>query len=466
MPQEPSTTPPASAEQHEASHSRSRSESSLSSNISTPYESALRLGPTLWVEMWENQRWYPVIGWGTSRFLTDLPNFCFVPPAYRLCGAHPADFDAAFQSANPPSSHASNPQWPARRILTVALPSDYRWVGFWEIYKGHPHGTDTAGWRYGEQFVRSDSRGNADVANAALCKRVLSPFRRNHMPLCVVRRRLWRRRVALMGEEPPSSSDDLFLSDSEKNLQSYLSEKQEEMNMAERLKEEEFMAAQAGEPWSQEREMQAEEELRKFCRERRSLESASRMLSANPSFANPFHRSEDADGIFPADAHDADPTNVEAQLGRYSGAVAASSWAWDSRSNLAAPAVSSPMAVADDVTVGHNSTSQHDEYAFEASSANALSRVDGSDLMEQSTVEEFVASTAIGTGQWRTDGADAAAENMVGRFVSASPTDITDLTNDDQATGVSIDGMNDPSGANFRAIFSQFMDPSGDQKTL
>ncbi|CAC9523796.1 hypothetical protein, unknown function [Leishmania infantum JPCM5] len=465
MSQESSTSPPTRADRHKTSTSPSRSGSTSSSNTNIPCESALQLGPTLWVEMWENQRWYPVIGWGTSRFLTDLPVFCFVPPAYRLCGAHPNDFDAAFHSVNPPSPHSPNPQWPARRILTVALPAGYRWVGFWEVHTEHPHGTDTAGWRYGEQFLRPVDGANADPANAASPQQVLAPFKKTHTPLCVVRRRLWRRRVALAGvDEPASSTDDLFPGHSEQQLHSYLSEKEEEMEMAEHLKEAEFMAAQAGEPWSQEQQMRAEEELRKFCRERQNRESASRMRTINPSFANPFRQPEGSFHVSPDDDDDG-PTDVNAHPEeQFSGAVAAASWVRDSRSNRAAPAVSSPVATPDDTTAEHSAESSHGGCTVEAYSTTAPSRVDGSDLVGQNTVQEFVASTPTDAERSRTDGADAAAENAVDQFVASSPTDPAALSNDDQSTGVSIGGIRDPTDADFRAIFSQFMTPSGGQK--
>ncbi|KAG5494623.1 hypothetical protein JIQ42_02237 [Leishmania sp. Namibia] len=462
MSQDASATLPTSAERPEASNSLSRNESTSSSNTSTPFESALRPGPTLWVEVWENQRWYPVIGWGTSRFLSDLPAFCFVPPARRLCGAHPADFEAAFQLANPPSPHNADPQWPARRILKVSLPAGYRWVGFWEVHREHPHGTDAAGWRYGEQFLRPLDSGMTAASDAASRQRVLTPFKKTHTRLCVVRRRLWRRRVAVMGVDGPTpSSEELLLSDAELQLQSYLSEKQEEMDMAEHLKAKEFLAAQGGEPWSQEQEMRAEEELRKFCRERRSLESASRMRSTNPSFANPFSEREEAYRISPADSQDDGVTKTEAQLkGQYSGAVAASSWARDSQSNRAADAVTSPTAAADEARVAHNTTSLHDGCTFQTTSASSPSRVDGSDLVGHSTVQEFVASTPTYAGPWRADGADTAAQNTVDKFVASMPTDFAELSHDDQPTGVSIGGMRDPTEADFRAIFSQFITPS------
>ncbi|KAG5470481.1 hypothetical protein LSCM1_01725 [Leishmania martiniquensis] len=459
-------TVPMSAEWPEASNTLPRNGSTSSSDTSAPFESAVRPGPTLWVEMWENQRWYPVLGWGTSRFLSDLPAFCFVPPARRLCGAHPADFEAAFYSVNPPSPQAPDPQWAARRILTVSLPAGYRWVGFWEVYREHPHGTDIAGWRYGEQFLRPADSGKADASDSALHRHVLAPFKKTHTPLCVVRRRLWRRRVALMGaDEPGPSPEDLLLSDAELQVQSYLSEKQEEMVMAEHLKEKEFRAAQAGEPWAQEEEMQAEEELRKFCRERRSLESASRMRSTNPSFANPFSDWEEAYRITSADSCDDAPSQAAAQLkDQYSGAVAASSWARDSQSNRAAGAVSSPTATGVEATVAYNATPLHDGCTFQTSSATAPSRVDGSDLVGQGTVHEFVASTSTDGALWLADGAEIAAQNTVDNFVASMPTDFAELNNDDQSAGVSIGGISDPTEANFRAIFSQFIAPSAGEK--
>ncbi|CAG9580091.1 hypothetical protein LMJF_32_0830 [Leishmania major strain Friedlin] len=464
MSQESSTSPPR-AERHDPSTSPSRGSTS-STNTNIPCESALQLGPTLWVEMFENQRWYPVIGWGTSRFLTDLPAFCFVPPAHRLCGAHPNDFDTAFQLVNPPSPHAPNPQWPAHRILTVALPAGYRWVGFWEVYTEHPHGTDMAGWRYGEQFLRPVDKTSTDPANAASPQQVLAPFKKTHTPLCVVRRRLWRRRVALAGvDEPASSKDDLFPGHSEQQLHSYLSEKEEEMEMAEHLKEAEYMAAQAGEPWSQEQQMRAEAELRKFCRERQNRESESRMRSTKLSFVNSFSETEGSFHVFPGDDDDDGPTDVNVHPEeQFSGAVAAASWVRDSWSNRAAPVVSSSVATPDDTTAGQSTESSHGGCTLEAYSTTAPSRVDGSDLVGQNTVQEFVASTPTDAESSRTDGADAAAENAVDQFVASSLTDPAALNDDDQAAGVSIGGIRDPTDADFRAIFSQFMTPSCDHK--
>ncbi|CBZ29470.1 hypothetical protein, unknown function [Leishmania mexicana MHOM/GT/2001/U1103] len=467
MSQESSTSPLTRGEQHNTSTSPPRSGSTSSSNTSIPCESALKLGPTLWVEVWENQRWYPVIGWGTSRFLTDLPVFCFVPPARRLCGGHPKDFDVAFQSVNPASPHAPNPQWPARRILTVALPAGYRWVGFWEVFTEHPHGTDTAGWRYGGQFLKSVDRTNAGAADAASPREVLAPFKKTHTPLCVVRRRLWRRRVALAGvDEPAPSTDDLFPGHSEQQLHSYLSEKEEEMEMAEHLKEAEFMAAQAGEPWLQEQQMRAEEELRKFCRELQNRESESRMRTTNPSFANPFRQPEGFFHVSSDGDDDGDsPTDVNAHPEEeFSGAVAAASWVRDSRSSRAGPAVSSPVATTEDATAGHSTESSHGGCTVVAYSTTAPSRVDGSDLVGQNTVKEFVASTPTDAELLRTDDANVAAENAVDQFVASSPTDPGALSSDDQTTGVSIGGIRDPTDADFRAIFSQFITPSGDYK--
>ncbi|GET91416.1 hypothetical protein, unknown function [Leishmania tarentolae] len=463
MPQESSTSLPTRAELHNTSASPCRSGSTSTSSTSTPCELSLKLGPTLWVEMWENQRWYPVIGWGTSRFLTDLPSFCFVPPAYGLCGAHPSDFDAAFQSVNPPSSSDPNPQWPARHILKVALPAGYRWVGFWEVHKEHPRGTDTAGWRYGEQFLSSADSNRADAANCASSRRVLAPFKKTQTPLCVVRRRLWRRRVALAGEDKSDlSTDDLFLGHSEQQLYSYLSEKEKEMEMAERLKKAEFMAAQTGEPWSQEQKLRAEEELRKFCRAHQNRESASRMGTTNVSFANPFSPSE---GCFHIshDGDDDEPTDLNAQPEeeQLSGAVAASSWVRGSRSNRT-PVVLSPVVAAGEATAGHSTESSHGGCTVAAYRTTAPDRVDGGDRAETNTVQQFLISTPTDAEAPGADGGDTTAVKMVDRLVVCSPTGATALTNNNITAGVPIDGARDPTDADFRAIFSKFMTRSAD----
>ncbi|KAK7199687.1 hypothetical protein NESM_000014300 [Novymonas esmeraldas] len=468
MSHEPSATKPAGVAAHETPRPTSHNGSTSSSNTTTPRESAIRPGPTLWIEMWENQRWFPVIGWGTSRILGDLPTFCTVPPESRLCGAHPIDFDTAFAAANPPSTHASNAQWPARCILSVALPVGYRWVGFWEVHKDHPHGSDAAGWRYGERFFTAADTGAAHT-------RALAPFKKTHTPLCVVRRRLWRRRVAVSAADPAAPlTDDLTHSEEEQQLRSYLSERQEEMGVAERLMAEERAASAAGEPWSTEQEMRAEEELRRFCRERRSRESATRMRSNNPSFANPFRQHDGAFQASPTADNDSDRSaeREAVQLAkRYGGAEAASPWATEGPADHhTAPATSASLEepVANDAGAeGHGAAApppQHDAYSFHATSANTPSRVDGSELVGQNTVQEFVVSTPTDAETWRADGEGVLTTNTVDEFVAASPTDAADVGGDSASpTGVSVGGLGNPTGADFRAIFSQFIAPEGDE---
>lgn len=449
--------------------------STSSSNTSTPRASSLRPGPTLWVEMWESQRWYPVIGWGTSRFLRDLPTFCLVPAAYRLCGAHPPAFDAALEDANPVEPHTPDPQWAARSILKVALPPGYRWVGFWEVHKDHPHGTDSAGWRYGEQFLTSASDANGAHGQPGAPSK-LAPFKKTHTPLCVVRRRLWRRRVALVApEEAAPSPDDLFLGDTEQQHEAYLSEKQEEMSVAEHLKRQECMALAAGQPWSQEQEIIAEDELRRFCRERRSRESATRMRSANPSFANPFQHQAEGFHLSPAASPNearagGAPDGIESQFG--GGAVAASTWARDGEPGRDTLVMASPIAGLEEA----QEAEQHDDggrradlsstdgVTFKASSPSSPSRVDGGDAASHNAVHHFVATTPGEDEAWHLDGAETARENTVAEFVAATPTEAAELGSDEPSTGVSVGGMGDPTGAEFRAIFSQFMDPAGEAK--
>lgn len=444
------------ASQSETPRPPSHNGSTSSSNTTTPRSTSIEPGPTLWVEMWENERWFPLIGWSTSRFLHDLPTFCRVPPNYRLCGSHPPDFDAALNAANPPAADAANPHFPAQSILHLRIPSGYRWVGYWEICKQHRHGTDAGGWRYAEQYFLSD--GHSGYRNDAL-----APFKKTQTALCVVRRRLWRRRVAVLtGDEVAPSYDDLYMTDDDMQTQTYLADMEEEMKVAERFKSAEAAAARSGAPWTRAQELKAEEELRKFCRQRRNRESATRMRSSNPSFANPFQENSEAFHISPTHRdHDSAQGGPQAAPA-HSGAAAAASWMRDSL-----PQPSPQEASPTDARPADASHRKPGEDFFLARSTNTPSRVDGDDVATQSRVNRFVAASPTEEPALKPDAGDLQAQTTVDQFVVSSPVDETAHTeadNDDDAATVSIGGIKSPTGEEFRAIFSQFMTPEAEKK--
>lgn len=439
------STAPQAATPRPPSHNGSTS----SSNATTPRSTSVEPGPTLWVEMWENQRWYPVIGWSTSRFQQDLPTFCRVPPGHRRCGAHPADFDAALNASNPPPANAANPHFPAQSIAQLRVPRGYRWVGYWEVCHEHRHGTDAGGWRYAEQFFAPDGA-------AGYRSDTLAPFKKTQTALCVVRRRLWRRRVAVLvgSDDSAAAHDDMYLSDEDMQRRSYLSDRDEEMDVAEDFKSAEAAAARAGTPWTREEELKAEEELRAFCRQRRNRESATRMRSTNPSFANPFQHDADAfhiSPIHPTEEHVSHDTE-------HSGAAAASSWVRDSRP-ASSPQEASPVEASPSDPAAHD-----DAPRYLATSINTPSRVDGSDSAAQSRVQHFVASSPAEARGLQPDEGNLEAQNTVDQFVVSTPVDEVEtaaVANDSDA--VSVGGFTSPTGAEFRAIFSQFMSPSGEK---
>lgn len=478
-------TEPAQPSQHETPRPPSHNGSTSSSNANTPRSTSVEPGPTLWVEMWENQRWFPVIGWSTSRFQQDLPTFCRVPPGHRSCGSHPADFDAALNATNPPRANAANPHFPAQSILHLRVPQGYRWVGYWEICKEHRHGTDVGGWRYAEQFFVPDQNGGYR-------NDTIAPFKKTQTSLCVVRRRLWRRRVAVLtrDEVAPSYNEDLYMTDDDMQTQAYLSDMEEEMHVAEGFKDAEAAAARSGTPWTREQELKAEEELRKFCRQRRSRESATRMRSANPSFANPFQHNTDGYHISPTQhdastAEKATPATTPNAEAAHSGAAAAASWVRDSQPEPS-PQNASPSEDSNilehhhhhhhnpnnnnDGTGDGNSSSnnngnggapQEEEFLFRATSMNTPSRVDGGDVSPESRVNRFVAASPTELPGLQPDAGDLQAQTTLDGFVVSTPVDEVDhTTTDDDGATVSVGGMKSPTGAEFRAIFSQFMTPS------
>ncbi|EPY24974.1 hypothetical protein STCU_06911 [Strigomonas culicis] len=124
------------------------------------------------------------------------------------------------------------------------------------------------------------------------------------------------------GEEPAEA-----LAPADGEVRRYLEGRQEEMRLAERLKDRYEKAVAESVEWTAEMQMQCEEELRRFVRERQEKEVAAKAEQT----VNPFQ---------PSDAH-LSPTghggedfvisgDVHATMCA-SGAVAASSWAMDSR---------------------------------------------------------------------------------------------------------------------------------------
>ncbi|KPI88947.1 hypothetical protein ABL78_1913 [Leptomonas seymouri] len=429
---------------------------STSSSATTPRSTSMEPGPTLWVEMWESQRWFPVIGWSTSRFQQDLPTFCRVPPGYRLLGSHPADFDAALNAANPPPADAANPHFPSQSIVQLQMPQGYRWVGYWEICKQHRRGTDAGGWRYAEQFFISDGQ-------SGYRKDTLAPFKKTQTSLCVVRRRLWRRRVAVLaGDEARPSYDDLFMTDEDTQTQAYLSDMDEEMKVAEGFKSAEAKAVRSGTPWTREQELKAEEELRKFCRQRRNRESATRMRSANPSFANPFQQDSDAYCISSTQSNrrrpdSTDHANAAAVDEAHSGATAAASWMRESQPESFQQDSLHPDASLDSTT----STSHEKPLVLHSTGSKTPSRVDGGDVGQGSRVNRFVAASPTESPVLQPDSGDLQAQNTVDEFVASTPVDgVENASPEEDGATVSIGGgMKSPTGAEFRAIFSQFMTP-------
>jgi hypothetical protein len=445
---------------HESPRPPSHNGSTSSSNTNTPRSTSTEPGPTLWVEMWENQRWFPVIGWSTSRFQQDLPTFCRVPPGHRLCGSHPADFDAALNATNPPAADAANPHFPAQSIVRLRVPHGYRWVGYWEICKQHRHGTDAGGWRYAEQFFAADVHGG-------FRSDTLAQFKKTQTALCVVRRRLWRRRVAVLtGDEAAPSDDDLYMTEDDLQTQTYLADMDEEMTMAESMKSAEAQAARAGTPWTREQELKAEEELRKLCRQRRSRESATRMRSANPSFVNPFQQGSEAYHISPTQ-HDSssgtskNDTAVAEEA--HSGAAAAASWMRDTQ---LVPSPQNSFGTDTSPTTDLNndsSASPREEHSplFQATSTNTPSRADGTDVgLGSNQVNCFVAASPMEPPTLQPDAGDLQAQTTVDGFVVSTPVEETENVDTDEGNAtVSIGGIKSPTGAEFRAIFSQFMTP-------
>ncbi|KPA84592.1 hypothetical protein ABB37_01124 [Leptomonas pyrrhocoris] len=449
----------ATLSQSETPRPPSHNGSTSSSNTNTPRSTSVEPGPTLWVEMWENQRWFPVIGWSTSRFQQDLPTFCRVPPGHRQCGSHPADFDAALNATNPPPSDAANPNFPAQSVAQLQVPKGYRWVGYWEMCKQHRHGTDASGWRYAEQFFVSDGQ-------SGYRSDTLAPFKQTQTSLCVVRRRLWRRRVAVLtGDEVAPSYDEMYMTDDDMQTQTYLSDMDEEMAVAEGFKSAEAQAVRAGTPWTQEQELKAEEELRKFCRQRRSRESATRMRSANPSFANPFQNNSDAYHISPTRHHRSSPDSIKdaraaAADAAHSGAVAAASWLRDSR-----PEPSTQDASPDNSSPDASAITPHEEpYLLRSTNSMTTGRVDGGDVGSGSRVNQFVSASPTERPLLGPDAGDLQAQQTVDEFVSSTPVDeVEHVAAEEGGTTVSVGGMKSPTGSDFRAIFSQFMTPSAEK---
>lgn len=116
------------------------------------------------VELWETQRFMPVVGWGKKRLPTDRPEWA--------------------------DGHGKYPT--TREAITNRIPAECEWVSDW-----HPHQVeglvDKEGWSYAVDFPSKDYHATSHLVD-------------------VVRRRIWRRagRVKHQYEEQPVEVDAWF----------------------------------------------------------------------------------------------------------------------------------------------------------------------------------------------------------------------------------------------------------------
>jgi hypothetical protein len=105
------------------------------------------------VELFENERWFPLSGWCPKRLPSDRPHF-----------------------SSKDGKKALDP-------LHWNIPNGYEWIGDWSVDKDHPKGNDPEGWRYGFAWGTS--------------------FQPGMSPSTFVRRRRWIRTMILT---PPTSA--------------------------------------------------------------------------------------------------------------------------------------------------------------------------------------------------------------------------------------------------------------------
>lgn len=442
--------------------------STSSSNVSSPTGGVHEIFRALEVRVCENERWFPVIGWGTSRLLTDPPNLS--PWPFRVNGkprTNPAveALHVALLQENHIVMAPEGTQRPQQPVfpLNLQVPAGYMWAGYWEVSHKHPRGADVAGWRYAEAFTTTDPDGSHRVAH----------FKKTQTPTCVVRRRLWQRAVTLVRTGPtdlPASEQRSYSprrTDEEACRELYLEEKQEEMRLAEQLKARRQHALDSGAAWTQTDDLAAEEELRTFIRERRQkfTESASRRIASNTSFANPFHAG-DPDTVatvtptFGAPAR-APPHAEEQDLtaARFSGAAAATSWAVDGKANRDGNADEDIDVSDDEEFVKDLQRRQLDEDGA-MSAEDGVAFVDQSrptrpDGMQSSSAAEltFQAHTPSPTTRLSVPMPAVRREPTIERFVMDSA-DSEDDQDGGKQSGSDADSA-DPQ--DFDAIFSKFM---------
>lgn len=264
------------------------------------------------VTCYENQRWFPVVGWGTSRLPTDPPVFANLTCHAPCPGKGDNSFETAFVAANRGSE--AGPAY----LLNCVLPPGYVWIGYWDVYHHHPKRSDERGWRYATDF---DAR-----------------FRCTQTPACVVRRRAWRRAVQIAPSGPTASTNPSGSSidtsgrsygPEAEARELYLEDKQDEMTLAERLRAHRQSLIESGGEWTTANDLEAEEELRAFVRDRRAQlqNSATIRFSSSFSSSNPF---QPTGGVSigcvdsPTRAEEHDPPKL-------TGAAAAGSWLQGSR---------------------------------------------------------------------------------------------------------------------------------------
>lgn len=393
---------PSSPVVHDHNGSTSVSESS------TPREDAM--APSLYcslvVEVVETQRWYPILGWTTSMLANDPANFSAVRSEDKHHHGSPvaesvATFQKAFLALNATTTrqlssdvagYNSRPVYP----LEIKLPPEHAWVEFWSVRRSHPYGTDPAGWRYSGSFSETGADQQARRAH----------FKKTPLNTSCVRYRVWQRHVRTTNGPTDSSGDGAVapdaLSPAERETLHYLEDKQDEMRLAEKLKDKYEQIIAEKKEWTPEMQLQAEEELRSFIRARQEK----KVLAKAEQDVNPFQ---------PSDAH-LSPTghgasedyvisgDVRTEMGT-GGAVAASSWAVDSkmqREREANPHLIPDSPPPQELTTQARIEEENLRYSFnrpstyadevDADENHAPTAVDGLQT-ENSTVNRFVSAS-------------------------------------------------------------------------
>jgi hypothetical protein len=116
------SSPKTSDHQHTASSASlddSSSDVVVVSRHASPNAASAPSSLSYTVELFENERWFPLSGWCPKRLPSDRPHF-----------------------SSKDGKTALDP-------LKWTIPSGYEWIGDWAIDKEHPKGNDAEGWRYG-----------------------------------------------------------------------------------------------------------------------------------------------------------------------------------------------------------------------------------------------------------------------------------------------------------------------------